>query len=190
MAYVALLSGSPSHGSRLLGLTDFSRTYLESLGHEVQSVSVAELPAEDLLRANFNSSLIRQALAIIEEADAVIIAGPVYKAAYSGALKTLLDLIPQKGLKGKIVLPLFIGGSLAHLLSVDYALKPVVAALGGNHILGGVYAVDEWVGRLETGGFSLTHQLKQRLEGALSELRAELEARLLIWREPVVDSLS
>jgi NAD(P)H-dependent FMN reductase len=34
----------------------------------------------------------------------------VYKAAYSGLLKTLLDLLPQCALAGKVVLPVVTGG--------------------------------------------------------------------------------
>ena len=60
------------------------------------------------MRADFNSPAIKQAIAAVEGA-AVIIASPVYKASYSGALKTILDILPQKGLQGKVVLPLFIG---------------------------------------------------------------------------------
>lgn len=36
----------------------------------------------------------------------VILATPVYKAAYSGLLKTFLDLLPQGGLRDKVVLPI------------------------------------------------------------------------------------
>jgi hypothetical protein len=36
----------------------------------------------------------------------VVIASPIYKAAYPGALKALLDLLPQATLAGKIALPL------------------------------------------------------------------------------------
>ena len=89
------------------------------------------------MQARFDSSFIRDALAVVEAADAVIVATPVYKASYSGVLKLFLDLIPQEGLRGKLTLPLVIGGSIAHLLAIDYALKPVLAALGGRHILGG-----------------------------------------------------
>ena len=68
---------------------------------------------------------------------------PIYKAAYSGLLKSFLDLLPQDGLRGKVVLPLATGGSSAHLLALDYALKPVLGALGARHILDAVFATDD-----------------------------------------------
>lgn len=175
MTKIALIAGSPANGSRLFGLIQYATDRLALSGFDVDLISAADLPAEDLLRADFGSPAIRQALASVEEADAVIIASPVFKASYSGALKTILDLVPQKGFQGKVVLPLFIGGTIAHLLAVDYALKPVVAALGGTNILGGVFAVDGWISRTEHGGFELNEQLKERLDASLSELVLELE---------------
>ncbi|USG66878.1 NADPH-dependent FMN reductase [Brevibacillus ruminantium] len=175
MARIVIISGSPNHQSRLLGLIGHTEDRLQQLGHEVSLIAVADLPAEDLIRANFTSEQLQRPLELVTEADAVIIASPVYKAAYSGILKTFLDLLPQKGLKGKVVLPLFIGGTIAHLLAIDYALKPVVAALGGTHILSGVYGVDQWVERLEGGGFELSEELRQRLETAVQQLDVELQ---------------
>ncbi|MNI46695.1 FMN reductase (NADPH) [compost metagenome] len=93
-------------------------------------------------------------------------------------LKTFLDLVPQKGLAGKVVLPLFIGGSLAHLLSIDYSLKPVLSALGARHILGGVYTVDSQVARTEQGGFEIVDELITRLEDNINELVEETHRRL------------
>ena len=182
MAHIVIIAGSPTQSSRLNGLTQYAQAELEKRKHQVEQVTAAELPAEDLLRANFSSPAIQQALEKIERADAVILASPVYKAAYSGALKTILDLIPQKGFKGKVILPLFIGGTIAHLLALDYALKPVVSSLGGTNILTGIYAVDQWISRLEDGGFALTEDLQVRLDNELEELDRELQ-----WR---ADSLS
>ncbi|EOS54943.1 MULTISPECIES: NADPH-dependent FMN reductase [Paenibacillus] len=183
MSNIVILAGSPTLGSRLFGLTDYVQEKLTDAGHSIDWFSAAELPAEDLLRANFNSEVVKDLNASVEAADAVIIASPVYKASYSGALKTILDLIPQKGLQGKLVLPLFIGGTIAHLLAVDYALKPVVAALGGTHILGGVFAVDQWVSRLENGGFALEEQLRERLDEAVTQLNLELARYRLVTEE-------
>jgi FMN reductase len=174
MARIAIVSGSPTAGSRLHGLTTYAETRLRSSGWDVDTIYVADLPAADLLHAHFNSPEITAALDVIRQADAVVLASPVYKASYSGVLKTFLDLIPQKGLEGKIVLPLFIGGTIAHLLAIDYALKPVVAALGGTNILGGVYAVDKWVVRGEDGAFDLADELTERLNDSLDRLNGEL----------------
>jgi FMN reductase len=175
MSKVVIISGTPAKVSRLNGVTEYAVKELVEAGASVEWIHVADLPAEDLIRARFDSPSIMQANALVEQADAVIIASPVYKASYTGVLKTYLDLLPQKGLSGKIVLPLFIGGSIAHLLAVDYALKPVLSVLGAQHLLGGVYAVDNWVTRNEQGGYDLSVELAVRLEQAIKELVEEIQ---------------
>jgi FMN reductase len=78
---------------------------LETAGLDVQLLSVRDQSSEDFVYSKFNSPKIIQAVKDIEQADAVIVATPIYKASYTGVLKSFLDLLPQKGLQGKIVLP-------------------------------------------------------------------------------------
>jgi FMN reductase len=171
---VAIIVGTPNKHSRLQGLIQIVDERLRTTGNvTLNYVHAAELPPEDLIDARFDSPEVIQANKKVVEADAVVIASPVYKASYSGILKAYLDLLPQKGLSGKPVLPLVIGGTISHLLAIDYALKPVLSALGARNILGGVYAVDSWVTRTEQGGFELTEELKARLEASAEELLQE-----------------
>lgn len=65
-------------------------------GIEVHSNYVHELPATDLLTANFSSKEIQSENEQIKEADLIVILTPIYKASYTGILKTYLDLLPQK----------------------------------------------------------------------------------------------
>jgi pyruvate-ferredoxin/flavodoxin oxidoreductase len=44
-----------------------------------------------------------------------------------------LDLLPQLGLTGKAVLPLAVGGSIAHVLAIDYGLRPVLCSMAAEH---------------------------------------------------------
>ncbi|MDQ0160970.1 NADPH-dependent FMN reductase [Aeribacillus alveayuensis] len=169
MSKVVIINGSPFPSSRLNGLIQYAEQQLQQKGIEIDHIQVAQLPAEDLIKAKFDSEAILNANQKVEQADGIIIASPVYKAAYTGVLKTYLDLLPQKGLLGKTILPLFIGGTLAHLLSIDYALKPVLSTMGGRYILGGVYAVDAWVTRKENEQYSLSEELVQRLDAAVEE---------------------
>lgn len=177
MAKIVIINGNPSLTSRLTAIIEYVEKILETSGFEVSRIDVAKLPPEDLIHTKFESEYIVKANGLVAEADAVIIASPVYKASYTGVLKTFLDLIPEKGLAGKIMLPLFIGGSLAHLLAIDYSLKPVLSALGGRHILGGVYTVDSQVVRTEDGGMDIAEELRSRLHDALEELVRETSLR-------------
>lgn len=176
MAKIVILSGSPTPNSRLNAFIDHSGEKLAAAGFEVKYVYIAKLPSEDLVKANFKSEAIQEKLAWVAEADAVIIASPVYKASYTGVLKLFLDLIPERGLKGKIVLPLFVGGTMAHLLAIDYALKPVISVLSCRHMLGGVYGIDKMIERTESG-FVMQEELRERLDQALEELMEELQLR-------------
>ena len=96
---------------------------------------------------------------------------PVYKASFTGVLKTYLDLLPQNSLKNKTILPIVIGGSNGHLLMVDYALKPVLAALGATHILKGTYIVDNQVTKLANNRYELDGEVKTRLDAELNTLK-------------------
>jgi FMN reductase len=68
---------------------------------------------EDLIYARFDSPALKTFSEQLQDADGLIVATPVYKAAYSGALKTLLDLLPSERWK-ESSLPLATGGSVAH----------------------------------------------------------------------------
>ena len=130
---------------------------------------------QGLLHAQFDHPLIRQALAEVAQAQVVMIATPIYKAAYSGVLKAFLDLLPQDALRGTTVLPLATGGSIAHLLALDYALKPVLSALGARDILDPVFATDAQVVKHETLGYEPQPDVVERVEATLQILidRAE-----------------
>ena len=104
------------------------------------------------------------------EADIVVVATPVYKAAYSGVLKVFLDLLPQTALKGKTVLPLATGGSPHHMLALDYALRPVLQSLGAKNILPGIYATDAQVVVNPEGGYHVDEDIGDRLDDAVNTL--------------------
>ncbi|OMF25673.1 FMN reductase (NADPH) [Paenibacillus sp. FSL H8-0548] len=181
MTKIVIISGSPNASSRLNGITQYVEQQLIEKAHSVNVITVVALPAEDLIHAQFGSPAIVEANKLVEEADAVIIASPVYKASFTGVLKTFLDLLPQKGLDGKIIAPLFIGGTIAHLLSIDYSLKPVLASMGAKLFVSGVYAVDSQINRTqepnEAPVFELSEDLTFRLSETVNELISELSLR-------------
>jgi FMN reductase len=143
MAAILSVSGSPSATSRTARLVRHLDDRLRRQGHEVTPLDVRTLPAEALLGADFGHPAIIEATALFEQADGVVIGTPVYKAAYSGLLKSLLDLLPQYALTGKTVLPLATGGSTAHVLAIDYALRPVLSSMGAAHIVPGWFTLDK-----------------------------------------------
>ncbi|MEK3884912.1 NADPH-dependent FMN reductase [Paenibacillus sp. PL2-23] len=178
---IIIISGSPNAASRLNGMIDLVRRELEQSGYPSKTITVVTLPADDLIQSRFGSPAIVEANKLVEEAAAVIIASPVYKASYTGVLKTYLDLLPQKGFEGKLVLPLFIGGTLAHMLSIDYSLKPVLSSMGARHFIRGVYATDNQINRIQSDAnetaFDLNEEVTERLQASVQELVAELQLR-------------
>ncbi|WPP46749.1 NADPH-dependent FMN reductase [Pseudomonas sp. AN-1] len=173
---VVSLSGSPSQQSRSAGLLEWSRRWLSARGVEVVSFGVRDFAAEDLLYGRFDSPQVIELAERVRVADGLLVATPVYKAAYSGALKTLLDLLPERALAHQVVLPLATAGSPAHLLALDYALKPVLAALKAEEVLQGVFADDRQT-RYEEGRVVLSGELEQRLEAALEQFYQALVRR-------------
>jgi len=63
----------------------------------------------------------------IEQADALVVATPVYKAAYTGLFKHLFDLIDPKFLENRPVIVAATGGSERHALVIEHHLLPLFA---------------------------------------------------------------
>lgn len=170
MARILAIAGSPSHPSRTYGILEHTAKLLQQQGLHVDILSVRDLPAEDLVFGKYDSPALEQPKDLLAKADGVIIATPIYKAAYTGVLKAFLDLLPQKSLTGKVVLPIATGGTIAHLLSIEYALKPILGELGARHILATVYAVDKQIERKADGSVQLDAEIDQRLNDVLKDL--------------------
>lgn len=175
---VVALGGSPSPRSRSTVLLERAKHSLQRKGVEVVTLQVRDFNAEDLLHARFDSPQVIDFIEWVAKAEGVIVATPIYKAAYSGALKTLLDLLPERALSAKVVLPMATGGSIAHLLAVDYALKPVLAALKAQETLQGIFAEDSQIAYGERGvPAQLAPVLEERLEAALEEFHQAMASR-------------
>jgi FMN reductase len=175
MALIVTITGSASVGSRTLLLTNQVGEALIAQGFDVQRINVRDLPAEDLLHARVDAPAIKEALALVERAHGVIVSTPVYKAAYSGILKAFLDLLPQFGLSGKVVLPLLTGGTLAHVLVLDYALRPVLMSLGAQHVVAGLFVLDKLIERTTEGAIQLEAGIATRLEAVVSDFAATVK---------------
>ncbi|MCG6134679.1 MAG: NADPH-dependent FMN reductase [Nostoc sp. LLA-1] len=169
MTNILAIAGSPSHPSRTYAILEKAAKTLSQQELNIDIISVRDIPAEDLAYGRYDSAALEKPKALLEKASGVIIATPIYKAAYTGVLKAFLDLLPQKALIGKVVLPIATGGTIAHLLSVEYALKPVLSELGARHILSTVYAVDKQIQIQPDGSVQLDEEIDQRLQDVLKE---------------------
>lgn len=170
---ILLIAGSPSGHSRSAALLDAVSQRLGLRHALIERLHIRDLSPQALLLADVGHKSIRAAVSQVETARAIVVATPVYKAAYSGVLKVFLDLLPQSALKGKVVLPLATGGSPNHMLALDYALRPVLQSLAARHILPGVYATDAQIPKDTEGQYQVGREIGDRLDDAVHTLLHE-----------------
>jgi len=174
---IVLLGGSPAAVSGSGRLLQHIGDLLAQRGHRVGAIAVRDLPPRALLHADLSDRAIADACNLVAEAEAIVVATPVYKASYSGILKTFLDLLPQHGLEGKLLLPVATGGSQSHMLALDYALRPVLAALSAKHVLTSIYATPEQMAWSDEHGLSLAPTIATRVNYGVCEMSAALTAQ-------------
>jgi MsuE subfamily FMN reductase len=119
---------------------------------------------------NYNSDT-RRALALVEEADAYLVATPIYRGSYTGALKNFFDLVPNdpKGhdpLRGKVVGLLATGGSDHHYLILEHELRPLFGFFGAYTPPRAIYAASK--------DFDAQKQPQGRLVEELTQLGQEV----------------
>ncbi len=176
---VVSLSGSPAIKSRSGVVLEHAGHWLRAKGVDVTALRIRDFDPQDLIYAHFDSPQVLAFIEAVKQADGLLIGTPVYKASFSGALKTLLDLLPERALHGKVVLPLATGGSIAHMLAVDYALKPVLSALKCQEVLQGIFAIDSQISYADNDqGGELEDILQQRLGEGLEHFYLGLQHRL------------
>lgn len=177
MALIVTITGSPTAPSRADAVVDHVARRAAVRGHQVEAIALRDLPAEPLLRGDTSAPEIADALRALEQADAVVVGTPVFRASFSGLLKAFLDLLPRDALSGKAVLPLVTGGSMAHALVGDYALAPVLRSLRPAYVGGGRFVLADKVRLHEGGGAVLAPEVLAALGAVASSFVARLEGR-------------
>jgi FMN reductase len=135
--------------------------------HDVGEVVVEVVDVRDVAHdltnhvlTGFASPDLQVRLDAITEADAVIVATPVYAASYSGLFKMLVDVLPKDALRDTPVLLGATGGTARHSLAIDHALRPLFAYLGALVAPVAVFAASEDWGSVDAG------RLGERIERA------------------------
>ena len=170
---IVLISGSPSAPSRGSGLLNRVGDAARAGGITTSHIDVRLLPPGDLLRANVAAEELVAARELIERATGVVIATPVYKAAYSGLLKCFLDTLPvDTTLRGKIVLPIATAAAPTHVLALDYALKPVLSSLGATFMCAGFWTLDSQFDKVADGTMQLKPEAAERIDPMIAEFLA------------------
>jgi len=110
--------------------------------HLVELGQVAPQLAGSVHRSGVADAVERQ-LAMVERADVLVVATPVYRGAYTGLFKHFFDLIHQDALVDKPVLLAATGGSERHALVIDHQLRPLFSFFEARTLPLGVYATDK-----------------------------------------------
>lgn len=108
---------------------------LERSGAEHALFDLAEHPLP-FAGAGLPSSPVLDAIA---GADGVVLATPVYRGTYTGALKNLLDLLPVDALRDTPVAIVAMGATDHHSLGADWHLRDVLAWFGALALPTSVY---------------------------------------------------
>lgn len=155
-----LVSERLDAGTTLFDVLDFG----DELG---RARSVKDLSAEA-----------QQRLDQILNADALIVATPIYKASYPGLFKHLIDLIDPAALLRKPVLIAATGGGDRHALAVEHQLRPLFAFFEARVLSTAVHVSDKDF----TDGVLSAAPALTRLSRAVDELD-ELFPRARLLRE-------
>jgi len=179
---------SPSSTRRLADdLTASAVGRLEAAG-DVDSIVVDAVELRDLAHQTLDALLtgdvgpdLTRARLLVEQADALIVATPVYKGSYSGLFKTFIDAVDPSAFMGKPVLLSATGGSPRHALVVDQELRPLFGFLQALTVPTGVFATASDC----TADVVPDFELRARIERAVDELSSLLHMRAPVG-EPAV----
>lgn len=170
---VVAISGSPSPTSRTSSLANHALSKLSSADIAIENIRLSSLNPDALLRGMYDDPGICALTAKISAAHGIIVATPIFKAAYSGLMKAALDVLPQFVMAGKVVLPIATGGSIAHALALDYALRPVLQSMGARHIVQSCLVCESDMASSE-GAFALSPAADAMVDAALANFRHSL----------------
>jgi len=123
---VVALVGNPRAGSRTLTA---AQHVAARLGSDVTTIDLATIGHELFTPER---TQLDPALRTVAQAPLLVVATPVYKASYTGLLKSFLDLYGPDGLAGVVAVPLVVSGNAAHALVGEVHLRPLLVELGAT----------------------------------------------------------
>jgi FMN reductase len=134
LAVISAGTSDPSSTRLLASRTADRVTWLaESRGHTVTTttIDVRELSTDiaNALVTRLVSAKLSRAITTLRDADGIIAATPVYKAAPSGLLTSFLDVLDNDLLIAKPVVLAATAGTARHALVADDQLRPLFAYL-------------------------------------------------------------
>jgi FMN reductase len=141
MTQIVAVLGSVTPPGRLSSAVSAALERAAQAGHAASMLDLGQLtigfadgrPVEQL--SDDTPRLVRE----VAEAEAVLLATPIYRATLTGALKNALDLLPVEALQGKPVGIVSMGATLHHFLGAESHLRDILAWFGALTAPNAVY---------------------------------------------------
>ena len=136
MTRVAVVVGNPKPVSRTYAA---ALTLADRLGGADLVIDLADHTGELF---DWSSPTVDELVGEVAASGVVVVGSPTYKASYTGLLKAFLDRFPHQGLAGVTAIPLMLGASDVHALSVEHTLRPLLVELGASVPTRGLFVLD------------------------------------------------
>lgn len=144
-----VLVGNPKAASR-------TRTVGEAVAARVlratggaEPIDVIELADLGPSLFDWSSGAVKDATARVAASRLLVVATPVYKATYTGLLKSFLDWFGQTGLAGVTAVPVMVGAGAAHALAVEVHLRPLLVEIGASVPSRGLFVLEDQLDALD-----------------------------------------
>lgn len=172
---LAVLCGSYQRPSRTLALsqsitTELAQHFSDITSSYVEIAEIGRVLGGYLQRSELPAD-IEEKLQLIENADLLIAASPVYRGSYTGLFKHCVDLLGMNSLIGKPVLLAATGGSAYHALIVEHQLRPLFACMMANTLPLGIFASEADFTDYQLTSPAISKRIQQAVELALPHLR-------------------
>jgi FMN reductase len=173
-AQVIFIAGSPSPKSRSSFVLHRVWAELASAGIPTSTFLLRDFEPADVLLGKPEAKTVIPLIEAAKSASGIVLATPVYKGTYAGALKAVVDLIPPDSLVGKPALGIATTRLEAHAGEVDRAYRALFAFFRAK-AHPSLVALDSEVTADEQGG-SLAPAAEERVVAAARALRDALTA--------------
>ena len=161
---IVFVTGSPSASSRSSFVAALVAERAKRAGFAVRVFALRDFDPSDLLLGQPTGATTKAFVEAVTGSAAIVLSTPVYKATYSGALKSIVDLIPPDALVGKPALGIATTRLDAHGLEADRAYRALFAFFRAETIDPLVVLDDEL--KIENGEGTLSSSARARVDAA------------------------
>ncbi|MDN4015732.1 FMN reductase [Zwartia panacis] len=185
---VVAVSGGLQSPSKSAALTEhilgLIADEISSEQHMVELGQLAPLLAGAIWRSQL-PEVVERKLTVVEQADILVVATPVYRGSYTGLFKHFFDFIHQDALIDKPVLLAATGGSERHALVIEHQLRPLFSFFQARTLPLGIYATDKDFVDYRLQDPALIERTRLALQRAMPLLELTRKAR-----HPLVEQLA